>query len=120
MGGRYMAISCDEALWLLSRKLDDKITEKDVKLLDEHIKSCSTCQGRLKWIGKAEQVLNSGIRNLALTKGVAEDAIESVKLQRIVSKKGMRLWHLLIIIAAVVVVLLFLWFFLFGGEGTPQ
>jgi len=113
-----MPISCEEALWLLSRKLDDKITEKDVKLLDEHIKSCSTCQGRLKWIGKAEQILSSAVRNLALTKRVAEDAVESMKLQRMVSKKGVRFWHLLIVISAVVVVLLLLWFFLFGGEGT--
>lgn len=113
-----MPISCEEALWLLSRKLDDKITEKDVKLLDEHIKSCGVCQGRVKWIGKAEQLVSNAIRNLALTKGIAEDAIGSIKIQRMAGKKGFRLWHLLLILVGVVVALLLIWYFLSPVEGT--
>jgi predicted anti-sigma-YlaC factor YlaD len=111
-----MGISCSEALWLLSRKLDDKITEKDVKLLDEHIQSCNQCQESVKWIGKAEQLVNNAIRNLALTRGVCEDAMESIKLHHIVEKKGFRLWHLLVILLIVILALILIWqLFLQGG-----
>ncbi|MCX7703151.1 MAG: zf-HC2 domain-containing protein [Planctomycetota bacterium] len=112
-----MTISCDEAMWLLSRKLDDKITEKDVKVLDEHIQSCAQCQERLKWVGKAEQVVGSAIRNLSLTKGICEDAMESIKLHQAVKKGGFRLWHLLLILGVVVVALVAIWLFLLGGSG---
>jgi len=106
-----MAINCAEAMWLLSRKFDDKIAEKDARLLSEHIKVCESCRKRMVWVAKADRAVYAALSGLFNLGEMVSESVESVRQHQIVERGGLRRWHVIVIcvVVAAVVAGLVLW-----------
>jgi len=117
-----MAINCAEAMWLLSRKLDDKIAEKDARLLSEHIKVCESCRKRMVWVAKADRAVYAALSGLFNLREMVSESVESVRQHQIIERGGLRRWHVILIcvIVAAVVAGLILWLQAAGKSGTAR
>ena len=116
-----MAVNCTEAMWLLSRKFDDKITERDARLLNEHIKSCESCRKKTAWVAKADRAVYAALSGLFNLRDMVSESVEAVRQHEVIERGGLRRWHVILIcvIVAAVVIGLILW--LRGtGESGPS
>jgi len=106
-----MAVNCAEAMWLLSRKFDDKITEKDARLLNEHIKACESCRKKVVWVAKADRAVYAALSGLFSLRDMVSESVEAVRQHEVIERGGLRRWHVILIcvIVAAVVVGLILW-----------
>ena len=101
-----MAINCAEAMWLLSRKFDDKITEKDARLLNEHIQTCPECGKKVVWVAKADRAVFTALSEQFRFADMVKESIEAVRQHEVIERGGLRVWHVIlicVIVAAVVI-----------------
>ena len=115
-----MAVNCAEAMWLLSRKFDDKITEKDARLLNEHIKVCESCRKKMVWVAKADRAVYAALSGLFSLRDMVSESVEAVRQHEVIERGGLRRWHVILIcvIVAAVVVGLILWLRDARGSGS--
>lgn len=114
--GFGMAINCAEAMWLLSRKFDDKITEKDARLLNEHLQSCAECKRKVVWVAKADRVVSGLLSSQFRLGEMVSESVEAVRQYNIIERGGLRVWHVILICVIVAAVVLGLIFGLRSGE----
>jgi len=117
-----MAVNCAEAMWLLSRKFDDKITEKDARLLNEHIKACESCRKKVVWVAKADRAVYAALSGLFSLRDMVSESVEAVRQHEVIERGGLRHWHVILIcvIVAAVVIGLILWLRGTGGSGPSK
>ena len=117
-----MGVNCTEAMWLLSRKFDDKITERDARLLNEHIKACESCRKRTVWVAKADRAVYTALSGLFSLRDMVSESVEAVRQHEVIERGGLRRWHVILIcvIVAAVVVGLILWLRGSGEGGSSK
>ena len=111
-----MAINCAEAMWLLSRKFDDKITEKDARLLNEHIQRCAECGKKVVWVAKADRAVFTALSEQFRFAEMVDESVEAVRQHEVIERAGLRVWHVILICVIVAAVLIGIILALRGGE----
>ncbi len=92
-----MAVKCEEAMWLLSRKMDDKITEKDARILNEHLRSCGACQARFKWVVKGDRIATAALREIFSARALVQGAMEGLKQTLVLERRRLRVWNVIVL-----------------------
>lgn len=81
-------VSCDEALELISARVDGELTAEETRILEEHLDRCQACRALLEELRSIHEEM-SGL-NVPAPAGLTQGVMERVRAEKVVPMKPVR------------------------------